>query len=212
MNKLKTRSHHDAKLNHIHFYAPEGVEVMTYHSEHIDSEGNTFLKADKPYAIRDLIQSHKEECDINKIIKRALEGDYNALNQTVGIYTDITAAPKTLAEAQQMLIDLENKFDELPADIKAKFEYSKEKYIAEFGSDSWAEKVGYKEALEKENARLEQAAKTEQYFADAIEHLATGEITVKGENVNDQQKCRKSFRKHSKSEHETFKAKKTKQP
>ena len=174
---------HDVREKRVH--APNGDRVEMRHRPIMKENGERVLVWDKPYAIFDLIQSHKDESEIENIIKRSVEGDYNALNQMVGSFTDITGAPKTLAEAQQMVIDIKLRFDELPADIKAKFDYNAEKYVAEFGSDEWAEKTGYKEALEAENARIAANSKTSEEMAQAIHNLAQGTTIEQKGNINE---------------------------
>lgn len=179
-NKLIIKNWHTVQLEHSHVYCPAGDEVEMRHRPKMLENGERVLIRDKEYRIKDLIQSHKEECEIDNIIKRAIEGDYNALNQMAGSYTDITGAPKSLAEAQQMVIDIKYRFDELPRDIKAKFDYNAEKYVAEFGTEEWAEKTGYKEALEAENARIAAEAKVTEDMAKAFSNIAEGvQITQK---------------------------------
>ena len=57
-----------------------------------------------------------------------------------------------------MIIEIKQKFNELPKEIKAQFDYNPEVYVAEFGSDSWAEKTGIAEAIKKQQAAAERAA------------------------------------------------------
>ena len=67
----------------------------------------------------------------------------NALNQRKGYYADITDSPKTLAEAQNNILKLKQGFDKLPAEIREKFDNSKEKFVMEFGSNEWTNKMGF---------------------------------------------------------------------
>ena len=146
------------------------------HSAHIDSNGRRYLAADKPVDVFNLIQSHKEECAIENIIRRAVEGDFYALNAAKGYFEDITNCPSSIAEAQQYIIDAKNKFEELPKDIKAKFEYNAEIYIAEMGNDpdTWLNKMGYTEKYKLQKEQAEAAAKFEGDLAKAVENLAEG--------------------------------------
>lgn len=77
----------------------------------------------------DFVQSSKEDTLIYNLIDRFNRGDVNALNQRVGQYLDVVGLPNTLAEAQQLMIDVQNKFDRLDADIKAKFDNSVSVYV-----------------------------------------------------------------------------------
>ena len=90
---------------------------------------------------REKIQQYKDECDIGQILARAAI-DPTVLQQREVFYADVTEMPKSLAEAQSMIVSIRKEFDKMPPEEKAKFDYSVEKYIAEFGSKEWAEKVG----------------------------------------------------------------------
>lgn len=161
-----------------HYYTSHGEKIEIRHSPHMDSNGRRFLMADKPVDVFNLIQSHKEECMIENIIRRAVEGDYNALNTMHGIYTDITNCPSSIAEAQQYIIDAKNRFNKLPKEIKAKFEYNAEMYIAELGNnpESWLEKMGYKDKMELQKKREETETLNKENFNKAMSNLAQGTI------------------------------------
>ena len=156
------------------------------HRPSIGKDGRRELIKDKKVDIYALIQSNREECEIENIIRRAVMGDYNALNQSNGVYADITGMPKSIAEAQQLVINLKESFEKLPKEIRAKFEYNPEIFVAEYGTESWAEKTGYKAQLEaKEKAKAEKT-KFDKNLATAVEKIATGEsITQKGGTVNE---------------------------
>ena len=133
-------------------------------------------KALKKVAIYDLIQSHKEECEIENIIRRAIEGDYSILQKRHGQFMDITGMPSSIAEAQQFIMDMKEEFEHLPKDIKAKFEYNPELYVAEMGTniEGWLDKTGLTEKYKLN----EEAKKANELFNSnlnkAIENLATG--------------------------------------
>lgn len=77
----------------------------------------------------DFVQASKEDTLIYNLIDRFTRGDINALNQRVGQYLDVVGLPSTLAEAQQLMIDVQTKFDRLSADVKAKFDNSVSVYV-----------------------------------------------------------------------------------
>lgn len=159
---------------HEHYYAPSGEKFEMRHTAHMDAEGRRYLKPDKRVEIYELIQSHAEECDINNIINRALNGDPFALNKKIGNYMDLTEMPKTLAEAQQIVINLKEGFDKLPAEVRAKFENNAEMYVASYGTDTWAEKVGWKETLAQKEAKEKIKAEFAETYKKAITNLAEG--------------------------------------
>ena len=96
----------------------------------------------------------------------------SALEAVKGTYTDITNAPSSLAEAQQIVIRMKQEWDKLPKDVRKEFDYNVEKYIAEFGSEEWAEKTGVKALIEKEKAQQKAAEEFDEKVHAAIENLA----------------------------------------
>lgn len=159
-----------------HKYAPVGSKTEMRHRASIDLNGRRTLIRDKEVAIYDLIQSHREECEIENIIRRAVEGDYNALNAVNGVFEDITNCPTSIAQAQQYIIDAKNEFDKLPKEVKAKFEFNPEIYIAELNNDpkSWLEKTGFAEEIKYNRAEAEERAKNDANFNKAMELIASG--------------------------------------
>ena len=172
------REQHKVKRDHTRFYAPAGRKTEMRHRASITKDGVRELIKDKEVAIYDLIQSHREECEIENIIRRAVEGDYNALNAINGVFEDITNCPASIAEAQQYIIDAKAEFEKLPKDIKAKFEYNAEMYIAELGNDpkSWLEKTGFAEEIKINKAKAEELAKNDANFNKAMQLIASGAV------------------------------------
>ena len=64
----------------------------------------------------------------------------------LGVSVISAYTPRSLAEAQNAILRLSTEFDKLPTDIKEKFDNSKEKFVQEYGTDEWAEKMGFKAA------------------------------------------------------------------
>lgn len=138
-----------------------------YYSDPGSREANTYeIQIDKKTGHKTLIctgtkdiwtdiQSYKDECDIAQIMARAAAGDLNALNQRKGFYGDISETPRDLFEAQNNILKLERGFNELPAEIREKFDNSKEKFITEFGSNEWYEKMGFVETKEAKSETTE---------------------------------------------------------
>lgn len=167
-----------------HFYCPSGERIEMRHRAVLHKNGERELVKDVAKNTFDIIQSHKEECLIENILKRCLEGDLRALDVMHGQYTDITGAPNSLAEAQQIIIRLKNEFDELPKDIRKEFDYNVEKYIAEFGSEEWAKKTGVADKIAAEKAAIEAKQKLNDDFAKAVENIASGNMNTTGKETS----------------------------
>lgn len=178
MSETVFREQHQVKKNHVRFYTPTGEKTEMRHRASIDKDGRRELIRDKEVAIYDLIQSHREECEIENIIRRAVEGDYNALNAVNGVFEDITNCPVSIAEAQQFIIDAKEEFEKLPKEVKAKFEYNAEIYIAELGNDpkSWLEKTGFASEIEANRAEAAERAKNDENFNKAMQLIASGAV------------------------------------
>lgn len=116
-------------------------KTKTYR-ESISAEGIKSLVEDSEVDIYEGIQAYKDECNIKNILARVSAGDETALQQRIGEYLDTTTMPKTLAEAQNMVIKAEQEFKKLPLNIREKFNHSPEQFIAELGTADWAEKCG----------------------------------------------------------------------
>lgn len=178
MSDLKNKFRTQFTVIGEHKHAPTGAKTEMRHRGSIDLNGRRTLIKDKEVAIYDLIQSHREECEIENIIRRAVEGDYNALNAVNGVFEDITNCPSSIAEAQQYIIDAKNEFDKLPKEVKAKFEFNPEIYIAELNNDpkTWLEKTGFAEEIRINREAAEERAKNDLNFNKAMELISTGKI------------------------------------
>ena len=94
--------------------APEYEEVFENGIYYLRETGKTNLF--------DMVQASKEETLVYNIIARYQRGDLNALNQRVGQYMDVVGMPTNLAEAHQVMLDVQRKFDSLSPEIKGKFD------------------------------------------------------------------------------------------
>lgn len=160
--------------------APSGKKIVYEHREEIGKDGKRKLIKDRAVNIYEKIQASKDQCEIENILRRATEGDQNVLNIVNGQYMDITGAPSSLAEAQQFVIRAKNEFEQLPKDIRAKFENNAEIYVAEFGSDTWADKTG----LKAKWAEQENAARLDAEFDENL-RKAAADLAKKGAIENE---------------------------
>lgn len=122
---------------------PSGSPEAKTYKMCLDREtGHKTLVEDGKTNLYARIQEAAESCDINRIVARALEGDTEALNRVSGTYMDCTNMPSTLADMHQLIMDAHNEFDSLPLEIRERFGQDVNAYINEYGSRSWAEKLG----------------------------------------------------------------------
>lgn len=82
----------------------------------------------------DQIQSHKDSCDIYKLLERYQAGDVSALTKVAGQYMDITDAPHTLAEAFTFIGNAEKFFSKLPLFLREAYDHDPSKFISDLGT------------------------------------------------------------------------------
>lgn len=122
--------------------SPSGAEIIPTFSLVIDKEtGKKELKATGKTNIYEEIQAHKEECLIYNILERYAMGDESVLNEKQGIFADISNVPKSLNEAQEMILNAENVFNELPVEFRAEFNHSITEFIASVSNGTFEQKL-----------------------------------------------------------------------
>lgn len=175
-NKARFRTLYDDKVQtHV---SPTGEKTEIRHEPEMTIEGKRILKPTRIVPIYDLIQVGREETEIERIVKRAMQGDYNALNAMNGVYADISDAPNSLAQAQQMIINAKREFDDLPAEIKKEFEYNPEIYVAQVGTKEWLDKMGITAEIEQKKLAETSKKKLDENLARAVETIANGAGTI----------------------------------
>ena len=163
---------------HERFFAPTGEKTEIRHEPEIGKDGKRVLKPTRVVEIYNLIQEGREQTEIQYIMKRAMEGDANVLNAMNGVYADISDAPKSLAEAQQLIINAKREFENLPIEIKRKFNMNPEEYVAQVGTKEWLDAMGVTHKFEELKAIEEENKKLNENTKKAMEQLATGAGTV----------------------------------
>lgn len=123
---------------------PAGNREQDVYEVNIDERGHKSLIKTGKTNIYEKIQASLESTKIENIIRRATAGDPTALAQTTGQYLDITDAPRTLAEVQGIIIKMTNEFNNLPLDVRKMYDFSPEKYVADYGTENWMKNLGIK--------------------------------------------------------------------
>ncbi len=71
------------------------------------------------------------------ILAQLKNGNTSVINRSSMMYGDFTDAPKSYAQALQMVIDGRATFDALPLSVRNKFDNSFEKWFATAGTSDW---------------------------------------------------------------------------
>lgn len=120
-----------------------GSPEKTIYGSKLDKNGDIVLFVKGKENIYDLIQSNADSVDINIMLKKFVAGDTNALNNKEAMYMDITSMPESRFEAINMINNAKWSFEELPVEIKQKFDNNFEKWLSNAQSTDWFEKMGF---------------------------------------------------------------------
>ena len=125
------------------------------------------LRLDQTIDQQEEIDSYLEETKLENIIRRAsIDPDIAArIKPDIGGgIQDFTEAPQNLAELQNIMMRAGQIWDEVPKDIKLKFDNDVDKFIASFGSIEWAKNLGiYQEKkAESEATKTTEAAEAKE--------------------------------------------------
>lgn len=121
------------------FYTCPGERYRPVYTPEIKKDGQIELVQTGVEDMQQYIDSFKDSCDVSIMVQRFLAGDETALRNGNPVFMDLLGAPKTLAEAYALNFRAERAFDNLPADVKNKFENNYYKFLSEAGTDSWYE-------------------------------------------------------------------------
>lgn len=158
--------------------SPTGEKIQIEHRGTIDLNGRRHLIRDVEKPIYEMIQASREQTEIERIVKRALEGDPTVLQAREGQYMDLTEVPQTLAQAQQVIINAKRDFEKLDTETKKLFDNNVEVFIAEAGSKEWMDKMGITAKLEKQQKAKEAKAKFESDMMAGMANLAGNNAIV----------------------------------
>ena len=114
-----------------------GDEFHTVYSSVIKDDGTIDLVPSAQDRIQDYINSFVPQTDMHYIIAQLKNGNTSVINRRPMMYGDFTDAPKSYAQALQMVIDGRATFDALPLSVRNKFDNSFEKWFASAGSPDW---------------------------------------------------------------------------
>lgn len=128
-----------------------------------NEKGEKVLRLDQTIDQQAEIDSYLEETKLENILRRAsIDPDIAArIRPDIGGgIQDFTEAPQNLAELQNIMMRAEQIWDEVPKEIKLKFDNDVDKFVASFGTVEWAKNLGiYKEKQVETEATEQTEAK-----------------------------------------------------
>lgn len=129
-----------------------------------NEKGEKVLRLDQTIDQQAEIDSYLEETKIENIIRRAsIDPDIASriAPDIGGGIQDFTEVPHTLAELQNIMIRAEQIWDEVPKEIKNKFDNDVDKFVASFGTVEWAKNLGIYKEKQAEDEKTEPKEVTE---------------------------------------------------
>lgn len=121
-----------------------GNRMEPHYVERYTETGHPYLVKDGETDTYAIIQSHKEECDINLILQRYAAGDTSVMRNDAR-YIDTSDIPTNIHEMFNYMNAQREKFDALPVTIKQRFDNSFEVWASTSGTTEWIEKMGLNE-------------------------------------------------------------------
>lgn len=141
-----------------------GSEYINTYIEQVKNGRKGLQKTGKTN-VYEKIQKHLESTKIENILHSIAMGDLSVLRSSEPVYADATTMPKSLMEAQNLVLRMKQEFEKMPTEIKELFHNSCDEYVEKMGTDEFKnimspynEKVA-KIAAEKNHAEYEKKVK-----------------------------------------------------
>lgn len=125
-----------------------------------NEKGEKILVLDQTIDQQAEIDSYLEETKLENIIRRAsIDPDLAArlIPDIGGGLQDATEMPENLMELQNIMLRAEQIWDEIPKEIKLKFDNDVDKFVASFGTVDWAKNLGIYQEKQPEEPKKEEA-------------------------------------------------------
>lgn len=141
-----------------------GTEFLNTYIEQIKG-GRKILEKNGKTNVYEKIQSHAEACKIENILHSIAMGDLSVLRASQPTYADATTMPKSLMEAQNLVLRMKSEFEKMPTEVKELFHNSCDEYVEKMGTKEFKdimtpynEKIA-KIAAEKNHSEYEKKVK-----------------------------------------------------
>lgn len=120
---------------------PNGSQYLELFQEEINRDGTRGLVGIGKKNVYDIIQEDLESTKIENILKAVAAGDLSVLRTQEPTYIDATTLPKSLMEAQNIIVKAQSEFEKFPQEVKDLFANSAEIYVNEMGTKEFLEKM-----------------------------------------------------------------------
>lgn len=128
------------------------------YKERYDENGNAYLEQVGEINTYEKIQSYKDEVDPMSILARYAAGDTTVMANP-GWYIDTSKLPANYIEWRNLMNDQKEKFENLPLEIRNKFNNNFDQWAATAGEPEWIENMGIMPKKEEQPKQTEQDEK-----------------------------------------------------
>lgn len=120
--------------------SPVGDKYLTTYTMST-KHGRVKLEKSGQTDIEEYVQQDLESTKIENIMHKIALGDLSVLRQSEPQYVDTSTMPKSMMEAQNLIVRSKEEFEKYPTEVKRLFNYSAEQYINEMGTKEYLEKM-----------------------------------------------------------------------
>ena len=106
-----------------------GDHYLNEYQEKFNRKGEEDLILVGKKDVYEMIQTDLEDTKIENILHKVAMGDMSVLKQREAVYVDATEMPKTLMEAQNIIIKAQNEFLSFTKEVRDLFDNSPERYV-----------------------------------------------------------------------------------
>lgn len=170
MSKFRTKYE-----EHKRYHCSPGTRYENTYQEEIDKKtGRKHLVKIGKTCVYDLIQQDAEASKMVNIIQKLAMHDLSVLKEAKLTYADADDFPKSLMEAQDIVIKAKAEFDKFPAEVRKLFNNSPEQYVSEIGTKDFIEKMTpYNDEInrkfkEEEDTKFNKAVAEQIRFDNAV--------------------------------------------
>lgn len=116
---------------------PAGTHFIKTYQEELNKNGELNLIEKGYHDVYAEIQLDLESSKIENILHQVAMGDLAALQQRDATYVDATTMPKSLQEAQNLVIRMKDEFYDMPLEVRKLFDNSPDKYVTLMGTEEF---------------------------------------------------------------------------
>lgn len=160
---------------HKRYHCTSGSRYENTYQEEIDKKtGQKHLVKIGKTNVYELIQQDAEASEMVNIIQKLAMHDYSVLKEAKLTYVDEDDFPKSLMEAQNIVIKAKAEFNKMPAEVRQLFNNSPEQYVSEIGTENFIKKLSpYNDEIKKrhekeENEQFNKAVAEQIRFDNAV--------------------------------------------